>query len=251
MRRAVAVAAARLPSWPARGDVERGEHSSESDDHHIVGHDGRAREAPDGKRRAGRRRGVTGPDDASALRVERIQNARGAETVDTAAVEGWGRPRAGASVRLVEARRVLVHPHGLTGADPVGADDLVLPSLLLRVEDVAGDGERRPAGADRPTPERDRRRGAPIGSDPYSGDDAIAVRTAEARPADRDRRSRWCRRGGGLGGVGIEAGFDGEVRSRRGRWQVRRRDDRRPLSRAVAVPASPPIANGTRQSRRH
>src|SRR5688572_13212508 len=138
MRRAVAVAAARLPSRLARGKVERAEHSSEGDDHETVGHDGRAREAPDGNWRTGRRRGVTGPHDASAHRVERIQYAGGAETVDTAAVDGWRRPRPGASVRLVEARRVLVRPHRLTSVDPVGADDLVVSSLLLCVEGVAG-----------------------------------------------------------------------------------------------------------------
>ena len=43
-------------------------------------------------------------------------------------------------------------PHRLAGAHPVAGDDLVAAALLLRVEEVAVHGERRPARADRPAP---------------------------------------------------------------------------------------------------
>ena len=73
--------------------------------------------------------------------------------VDASVAERRGAARTGAAVRFPEARGVTMLPHRRAGADAIRGDDLVLAALLLCVEDVAVDGERRPAGTDRPAPQ--------------------------------------------------------------------------------------------------
>ena len=72
----------------------------------------------------------------------------------------------------------------------VTGDDLVFAALLLRVEQIAADRERRPARSDRPAPELDRRRCGPVSLDPHAANDAVAFGSAKAWPLDsRDARS--------------------------------------------------------------
>ncbi len=104
---------------------------------------------------------------------------------------------------------VAVQPHRLAGGQVVAGDDLVLAALLLGVDEVAADRERRPARPDRPAPQLDRRRGRPVGRDPHAAHGAVAPRPEEAGPIGSPvrpgqlhvrRRRRGCgRRGAGLG----------------------------------------------------
>src|SRR6185295_7858889 len=106
----------------------------------------------------------------------------GALRVDAAVDHGWRRARAGAAVRLVEPRGIAMHPHRRAGGEVVARDDLVVAALLLRVDEVAVDRERRPSGADLPPPQFNRRRLPPVAFDLQAPDDAVAIRAAEARP---------------------------------------------------------------------
>ena len=64
-------------------------------------------------------------------------------------------------------------PHRLARGHPVAGHDLVLAALLLRVEEIAVDGERRPARPDRPAPQLDRRR----------CDQSVSIRTPRTTPS--------------------------------------------------------------------
>ena len=131
---------------------------------------------------AGVGRGVARPDDGAVAGVERVDDAGRAERVDATVAERRRRARTGAGVRLPEPRRVAVSPHRLAGGHVVAGDDLVFAALLLRVEEVAVDRERRPARSDRPAPQLDRRRLRPVGLDPHAANDAVAIRSAKAGP---------------------------------------------------------------------
>src|SRR6185295_9897903 len=120
------------------------------------------------------------------------QDSSGAERVNAAAAERRCRARTGAAIRLPEPRRIAVYPDRLAGRDVVAGDDLVVTTLLLRVEKITTDGEGRPARSDRPAPECDRRRLRPVRFDAHPADDAVAPGPAKARPRgcrlDRGRR---------------------------------------------------------------
>ena len=88
--------------------------------------------------------------------------------------------RTGAAIRLPEADRVAVLPHGLAGGHLVAGDDLVFASLLLGEEKVTADGKGRPAGADWPAPEFDRREAGPVCLDPHAAGDAVAIGATKA-----------------------------------------------------------------------
>ena len=105
-----------------------------------------------------------------------------AEGVDAAVAERRRPARTGAAIRLPEADRVAMPPHRLAGRDLVAGDDLVVSALFLRVEEIAVDGERRPARPDRPAPHLDRRRCRPVGVDPHAANDAVALGSAKAGP---------------------------------------------------------------------
>ena len=109
-------------------------------------------------------------------------------------------------------------PHRLAGRDAVARDDLLVAALLLRVEQIAANRERRPAGADRPPPHLHRRRRGPIGVDANAVNDAVAIRSAESRPLGRVPTSATVRRRGA-------SSFCGAARSR-------------------VPPASPPVFAG-------
>jgi hypothetical protein len=80
-------------------------------------------------------------------------------------------------------------PHRLPGGQSVAGDDLFLATLLLRVEEIAGDRERRPARSDRPPPHLDERSRRPVGLDAQAVNDAVAFGAAKATPFDlRDIR---------------------------------------------------------------
>jgi hypothetical protein len=115
-------------------------------------------------------------------------------------MKGGRRARTGATDGLPEAGRIGVTPHRLSGAQVVAGDELLLAELLLRVEAIAVDRERRPARSDRPAPELDRRRLRPVRFDSRAVHDAVAVRAAEAGPRSLvrcgDRRVEWRGRGG-------------------------------------------------------
>ena len=87
--------------------------------------------------RAGVGRRIARPHDVAVTGVERVQNCGRAKCVDATVAEGRRRARTGAAVRFIEADRVAVSPHRLAGAHSVTGDDLVVTTLLLRVEEIA------------------------------------------------------------------------------------------------------------------
>ena len=183
MRRAVAAAAGRAePARIAGGEVVGDELAGGGDDHDVVDHQRRAREAPARDLHAGVGRRVARPDDGAVTGVERVHDSGRAECVDATVAEGRRRARTGAAIRLPEPGRVAVRPHRLAGRQVVAGDDLVVAALLLGVEEVAADREGRPARSDRPAPHLDRRRCRPVGLDPHAGDDAVAMGSAKAGP---------------------------------------------------------------------
>ena len=125
-------------------------------------------------------------------------------------------------------------PHRLACGHPVTGDDLVAAALLLRVEEVAVHGERRPAGSDRATPQLHRRRLRPVGRELHAANHAVALRPAEARPFRAPRRCR----GSDRFGLACRFGFS---RRRGGRWKrfLRYlRCDRRRRGRLRPAPSS-------------
>ncbi len=143
-----------------------------------------------GDLRAGVGRRVARPHDGAAAGVERVQDSGRAECVDAAVAEGRRPARTGAAIRLPEPGRVAVFPHRLAGGQLVAGDDLVVTALLLGVEEVAADRERRPARSDRPAPQLDRRRLRPVGLDPHAANDAVAIGSAKAGPVGSCLRCR-------------------------------------------------------------
>src|SRR5262249_58607093 len=121
----------------------------------------------------------------AGVRVERVEDSRSAERVDAAVADGRRGARSGAAVRFPESRGVAVAPQRLAGRQLVARDDLVVAALLLRVDGMAADRERRPAGADLAPPELRRRRLRPVGLNLHAGNDAVAMRSAEAGPDGR------------------------------------------------------------------
>src|SRR5262249_25125309 len=138
------------------------------------------------------------PHDGAASLVEDVHDPRRPQRVHATVAEGRRRARTGAGVRLPEPGGVAVLPHRLAGGRLVARHHLVLAALLLGEEAVAVDREGRPARPDRPAPRLDRRGRGPVGLDPDTGDDAVAMGAAEAGPLGLRRRRfggrRW--RGG-------------------------------------------------------
>src|SRR5262249_31384959 len=129
------------------------------------------------------------------------------------------------------------------GGRVVAGDDLVVAALLLRVEDVAPDRERRPARPDRPAPQLGRPRPRPVGRDPDAANDAVAAGAAKAEPRGGGGRRGRRRRGGGAGGwagAGAGGGAGGWRRAgaRRRSWGV---GDHRQWRSAAPSPDSPPV----------
>ena len=77
-------------------------------------------------------------------------------------------------------------PHRLAGGHAVARDDLVFAALLLGVDQIAANRERRPARPHRTPPELDRGTRLPIRLDAHAADDTVATRTTEARPLGLD-----------------------------------------------------------------
>ena len=77
-----------------------------------------------------------------AAGIERVEDSGRAERVDATMAERRRSAGTGAAIRLPEAHRVTVLPHRLAGAQPVARHQLVFAALLLRVDQIAGDGER-------------------------------------------------------------------------------------------------------------
>src|SRR4029434_6346815 len=96
--------------------------------------------------------------------------------------EGGSAARSGAANRLVEANRVAVFPHWLSGADVITRYDFIFSALLLRVEARPADRKRRPAWADRPTPQFDWRRCRPVSFNLHTANGTVALWPTKARP---------------------------------------------------------------------
>ena len=224
------------PSLVAGVRIVGGELAFGGDDHDVADDERRARESPHRGFLRGLLRHVARPDRGPVARVERVEQPGRAERIDTTVGEGGRTARAGAGVRLPEARGVAMTPDRLAGAHVVAGDDLVVAELLLRVEAVAVDRERRPARADRAAPELDRRRLRPVGFDLRSVNDTVAVRSAETWPL----------------GFGLHGRRDGGHRRRGGRQARRPRSaPARSCARVRAVPAPRRRLESYRRRRRH
>ena len=79
-----------------------------------------------------------------------------AERVHAPVLERRRSTRAGAAIRFIEPDGIAMPPHGRAGANPVASDDLVVAALLLGIEKVAADRERRPTRPDPSMPQFDR-----------------------------------------------------------------------------------------------
>src|SRR5262249_59365868 len=123
------------------------------DDDRVAHDERRAGDAPhrDVDVDVGRR--VARPDHRTRDGIEGIQDAGRAQRVDAAVAESRRASRPRAAVRFPEARRVAMPPDRSARALSIAGDDLVAAALLLRVDEIAVDGERRPAGPDGPAPE--------------------------------------------------------------------------------------------------
>ena len=117
--------------------------------------------------------------------IERVQHSGRAHRVDAILVNRRRAPRAGAAVRFVETNRIRVTPHRLARRDAITRDDLLVAALLLRVEQIAANRERRPAGPNRSPPHLRRWSRRPVGVDANAANDAVAIRSAESRPLRR------------------------------------------------------------------
>src|SRR5918996_4591320 len=136
MRRAVAGTAGRAePSRITGGDVVGGERTGGRDDDDVADDQRRARKAPARKLRARVGCRVARPRDGAVTGVERIQDSGRTKCVYATTAERRRPARTGATIRLPEPYWVAVPPHRLAGGQVVGGNQLVLASLLLRVED--------------------------------------------------------------------------------------------------------------------
>src|SRR5438093_12114281 len=163
-------------------DVVRDEPAGGGHDDDVVDYQGRAREAPARVRCARVGRCVARPDDGAVMGVERVHDSGRPECVDATVAEGRRPARTGAAIRLPEPRRVAVSPYQLAVDQVVAGDVLVVTALLLGVDEIATDRERRPARSDWPPPQLDGRRLGPIGLDPYAANDTVAIGSAKAGP---------------------------------------------------------------------
>src|SRR5215471_18287452 len=153
MWRAVAPAAGRPEPAPrAGGEVIGDELARGGNDHNVADHQRRAREAPRRDLCAGVGRRIARPDDSAVTGVESVQDSGRAECVDVTVAEGRRRARTGAAIRLEEPCRVTVCPYRLAICRSVAGDDFVATALLLGVQEIAADGEGRPAWTDLPAP---------------------------------------------------------------------------------------------------
>jgi len=112
----------------------------------------RAGAAPLRNLRAGVGDGVARPQDGPVTGIERIQDSGGAQCVYAAMAEGGRAARTWTAVRLVKTSCVSVSPHRLAGGQPVAGNQLVGTALLLGVEEVTANRERRPPWPDRTPP---------------------------------------------------------------------------------------------------
>src|SRR3989442_12086644 len=189
MWRAVATATGRAePARLAGGRIVAGEPAGGGHDDEVVNHQRRAREAPTRELRACVGRRVARPHDGAVTGVQRVHDSGRTKCVDATVAHGRRPARTGAAIRLPEPRRVAVPPYQLAVGQVVGGDVLVVTALLLGVDEIATDRERRPARSDRPAPQLDRRRLGPIGLDLDAANDAVAIGSAKPGP------DRWCLR---------------------------------------------------------
>ncbi len=111
-----------------------------------------------------------------------MQQPLGAEGEEHAVGQGRRGPRTDAAHRLEEARAVLVRPQLGAGLGVVGDHRLELAALLLGEQPPAGDGERRPAGADADAPQLARRPRLPVLGEGDAGHHPVAPGSAKAGP---------------------------------------------------------------------
>src|SRR4030095_10589835 len=76
------------------------------------------------------------------------------------------------------------------GTDVIAGDDFFVATLLLRVEEISLDGERRPPWANAPAPPLDGWRRGPVVINAYAAYNAASISSAEAGPLRRSRRYR-------------------------------------------------------------
>ena len=81
-------------------------------------------------------------------------------------------------------------PYRLAGALAVCRHDFAVAALLLRIDHVAANRERRPAWADRAAPQLNWWRCRPVSADMHAANDAVAFWTAKAWPLSRRRVDR-------------------------------------------------------------
>ena len=142
MRGAVAAAAGRTePPWRARRGVVRGETARDAHDHEAVEYDGRACDAPVRNCVLGIGRSIARPDDRARSGVERVDQPGRTHRVDTVVVDRRRRARTGSAFGFPEADRIAVLPHRLAGAQPVAGHHFIVAALLLRVHEIAPNGE--------------------------------------------------------------------------------------------------------------
>ena len=114
-------------------------------------------------------------------------------------------------------------PDRLARGHPVTGDDLFAAALLLRVEQIAADRERRPAWPDGPPPQLHRWRLRPVGRELRTVNHPVARRPTETRPFRTPRR----RCGGGCHPGGpAPSRVEGRVGCRRERFLRQLRCDR-------------------------
>src|SRR5205823_2283327 len=153
MRRAVAIAAVQLEPARFAGDgVVGGELACGGDNDEAIIHQWRAGEAPTRGLCVRVGSSIARPQDGAVAGVERVQDPGRAERVYAAVAEGRRRARTGARIRLPKPGRITVSPHRLAGGQVVAPDNLVASALLLGVDEIAADRERRPPRADWPSP---------------------------------------------------------------------------------------------------
>ena len=165
--RAVTVAARRAhPASFARCERIGCELAASRDDNEVVDHEWRGCEAPHWRRRIEVGHRVSRPQEPAVSGVECVEEARGAERKDTICGNRRCRTRSGAAHSLLEPHGIGVTPHRPARRNTVGADDFVAATLLLCIENIAVDRERRPAGTDVSAPQLGRRSRRPIGVNP-------------------------------------------------------------------------------------
>src|SRR5256885_13069096 len=149
MWRAVAIAAGRAqPARSTGGGVVGDELTGGGDDYAVADYQRRACEAPAGHLHVGVGHSVARPYRCAITSVERIYNAGCAKSVHAAAVKGGCRTRARTRIRFPESRCVAVCPHRFAGSRVVTGDQLVVATLLLRIEKVTADRKGPPARSD-------------------------------------------------------------------------------------------------------